>query len=781
MALPWTGRSSGLNVGNRAIWVETLGLFIVVGHNDPDFTCAIVTSPDGTVWTDQGNPWGGASGEGKGVAWSEALGLLVAIGRNDAFTAIVATSPDGITWTNQTTPWDGSSNPFANSVTWGDGPAVFVIGGASADEILMTSPDGVTWTEVSTAFDNGRINDIAYSPTLARFVAAGLSGDGLSSVLVSDDAVTWSPGATPFDFFGDGVDGIIWSELLGVYLQLGQVTDGSITIASSVDGSGWNIVTNLFDGIFELDTGAAFFGFDANGRIFMLGGDPAETRSVEESYDGATWTLMTPNQYNAFSAYGGAYSPSLDTVILVGNGFAATHGNAIVSASPVPPAPPEINTRFYESPPWRFVLCDLDGHTITFLDPIAMNRQLLFTLDAPMTGGFDVPSDEPEVNIVDPSGDFPNLSYNNKIIVCLRRENPQPGVQPPWVVRGVGLVMQPNDEITPNTDSPITHVAFYDAWQYWYSRPVLDSAGLLPGKGGLTYPNADFTGELNPARIIRDLLTNSIIGGPAGGPDAAENLFVDFGQPGAPGGGAFYEGNIDSVVITPLSGPINFRQGMMLGEAITQIVEMGACDVILKPIWDPENRPGLMDEVWVYELAGSKKNNVVFSWDKPGRSLNGMNRLSDGQQMGNVEQFYAGQGGDPVARQDDDDSITSYGPYWQQEFYSGNEAFPVSYVALVALARARANALGKETFTCDVAPEFGPIPFQEYYLGDQTRVYATSRFRAPIFPIVDPDTDDEWVNMYRVYAIPVSIPDDAPETVAQLLMTSPTPIVTGGD
>lgn len=416
------------------------------------------------------------------------------------------------------------------------------------------------------------------------------------------------------------------------------------------------------------------------------------------------------------------------------------------------------SSRFYESPPWRFIVSAFDGSTVTFLDHLASNRTAAYTLNAPAVATCDVPSDNPEINIGQDMGGIsvPFVSMADKIIYGFRRE--ALSGQPPWKVRFAGVLQQPNDEITVDTDVPTTHISAYDPWQYLNAVPLLGDGGLQPGTAGLTYTSK--TGDF----IVLDILANALAGMDPTAPVAAQNMFLNFGQtPYTP----FYTGTIET---TPNIPSINFRQGMMVGEALTQLTQGGYLDLILEPIYDPQDQPGLCCQLSIYEVAGSQRFDAVFAWDKPGRTLVGMNRLQDGSQLANVGQGFAGQGGDAVTPQKSAASIARYGQYAIQTFYPSLLASPeVVEVLMAAQVSLRAN--GKQTLTLDPAPERSPIPFQEYYLGDQVPVWFTNAFRQKLNPVLD--DDGNWTNYQRIFAIPITIPDDSTETVTQLLMTGP--------
>lgn len=419
--------------------------------------------------------------------------------------------------------------------------------------------------------------------------------------------------------------------------------------------------------------------------------------------------------------------------------------------------------RFYEAPDWRFVVAGLGGGTKTFLDRICWNRQVTYTLGGSAEFQGDVPSDNPEVNIL--TAGVPFVTFNNRLIYGFRRENPNPGVLPPWVCRYAGILDTPNDECQPSSDQAITHITAHDPWTYLNHRPVVLDDGTLPGNKGVT-----ITGK-GPA-VARQLLFNAIAAADPAAPFAAQNCFIDAGQT------AFYTGHIGTSMPTTT---FNFRQGMSVGEAWTQIVQTGNCDIVLTPIYDPGNRPGFLCQFNGYELAGSIKHAAIFSWDKAGRSLLGINRLQDGSAMGNVGQGYLGQGGAPRPRtagqQTNAASIAKYGDYWLQQAFpamSLDTGGPI--VDAIMQAQVQLAAAGRTSVTVDLTPEFSPIPFEEFYLGDQVPLWASNNLRAPIFPVA---VAGEWTNLHRVYVIPVTIPDDSPEAVSQLVVSPPLSIAAG--
>jgi hypothetical protein len=140
----WSAQKTPVRGGWSAVtWAGSQ--FVVVGWE------SLVTSPDGTTWTERSAPLD--SKRLRGVAWSGDRFVLIAYD-------LVYTSPDGMTWSAHKPPVTN----FWEAVIWGD--SQFVAVGYHA---IMTSPDGVTWTQRPAP--PGEFADIAWSGT--RFVAVG--------------------------------------------------------------------------------------------------------------------------------------------------------------------------------------------------------------------------------------------------------------------------------------------------------------------------------------------------------------------------------------------------------------------------------------------------------------------------------------------------------------------------------------------------------------------------------------------------------------------------------
>ncbi len=424
-------------------------------------------------------------------------------------------------------------------------------------------------------------------------------------------------------------------------------------------------------------------------------------------------------------------------------------GDVTLTPAPTPPATTRPGARL-----WEFVVLDAATfETLSFLQQFMTSRAVTYTLNQPAVGVGNVPSDNPEVNIPWPGvDDDPFLSEGTRVLYGFRREGTL--ANPPiWVPRFAGLIMQLED--VAQSDDAQTAITAYDPWQYLMSRPVCNADGSLPGPNGLSFTatRADV--------IAGELLDNTI--------QNQGDVYIDAGI--VYGGTGDYTGTIEPCEAID----INFAQGTSVGQAWQTLAQMNVCDIILEPIYDPINRPRYLAQFNIYAQAGQPRDNAIFAWDRPSRSLVGVSRLIEGgTQRANKVKYFAGQGGSApggqtVAMQTDAASVIKFGEYWRQQF------FPSQTVAAVVLALAQEqlqlSSAGRVTVAISPAPERSPDPFEDYFLGDRVPVYASERFRAPI-PAPDVPSSDTQ-NYQRVYGIPVVIGDDSVERVQQLLTAIP--------
>lgn len=382
---------------------------------------------------------------------------------------------------------------------------------------------------------------------------------------------------------------------------------------------------------------------------------------------------------------------------------------------------------------WRFILTDLDTVTLSFLDRVAHDRRVVYTLNDEAIHEGRVPSDHAAVNSLAADGD-PYLSMNNRLVYGFRREGS--GENPPvWVVRFAGILQLPGDSA--DTDEPDTHYTAYDPWRILKQRPLVRDDGKLP-TDGITFRNT--RGDV----MVTTLLENSFVW--------HGNHRIDFGQTD------FYEGTIEATEVIDQA----FEAQSTIGQALTTLTDRGTLDVVLKPIYDPVNRPGYLAELNVFEKAGQPSPNAIFAWDKPGRTLTGIERVQDGTRMANKVLFYTGNG-QPVALQTNAESVTKYGQYWFERSISDD--YVKAAVVLLARVELRLLYLGHTTISVTPTPVRAPEPFLEFNLGDKVPVWASRRLRQMLA-----QTDEQ---PWRVYGIPIEIADDGIEQLESVLLASP--------
>jgi hypothetical protein len=439
--------------------------------------------------------------------------------------------------------------------------------------------------------------------------------------------------------------------------------------------------------------------------------------------------------------------------------WTSTSGDTSIVTSIIPPIPPAGIP--YRSPAWRFVVLDrATFEVLSILDPIATNRTVTLTLDAPAQAVLNVPSDNPEVNIPWPTiDDDPFVTEGTRTLLGLRRDGTYPDV---WTPRFHGVIEQLED--TAEQDNAFTQLTAWDPWQNLMARPVQNLDGSLPGVNGLSF------GMTRVDVIVATLLRNTILNNdfPLSTPEQIIGIDAGDGSTGSPpayqdwGGTSFYTGTLDASDMID----INFQQGTSVGEAWQQLTNLYECDIWIEPIYDPINRPGYLGQLNVVSQMGAERDDSIFAWDLPSKSLVQISRLYDGTLRANNVKFFSGQGGSAsggqdIAVQTDWASVMKYGEYWRQQFFPGQNVARV--VELLAQAELAFSKNGRQTVTISPAPERSPHPFDEYFLGDRVPVYASgTKFRAPLS------------GYQRIYGIPLTIGDDGTEMVQQLLTTEPT-------
>jgi len=466
---------------------------------------------------------------------------------------------------------------------------------------------------------------------------------------------------------------------------------------------------------------------------------------------------------------------------------------------------------------WRFAVTDLQGETLTILDHLASERTVTPMLNEPLQVTGTVPSDSPEVNMLH-TDNLPFLAEGVRQLYCFRRES---NVTPYYTIRASTLIMQVGD--ASRSDDARSRFTAWDPWQYLFSRPVLQSSlAVVVNPQDVPTPGVD--GQLIPAQrllypstmradeIILDILVTTAAFADITAPAAAIEMFIDYNNTG------FYTGTIEQCAKFSTGFPI--QQGTSVGQALKDMCDTGYVDIVLEPIYDPANRPGILCQLSIYAQsvvngeitklgAGSYNYAAQFAWDRPGRSLVGFDDLFDGTGRANHIQYYTGSGGPSITAANDAASIAKYGEYWaqSQSFFPAVSAAEIDSVKAIARMQLALRKTFKQTLTVNPAPERSPDPFVDYYLGDGVPVFigrpqqddpstapvvgvyrlGDSRSRQtlpPGYTGVPPSPNPLMLVWQRVYGIPIDIDDNGVETVRELIVgpvgAPPPPAGAGG-
>jgi len=404
--------------------------------------------------------------------------------------------------------------------------------------------------------------------------------------------------------------------------------------------------------------------------------------------------------------------------------------------------------RFYESPPWRFVVTDLDGVILTWMEKYASTIRVERNFGTPSSIQFTVPDDNPQVNIEADDGS-PFLEEGNRLVYGFRRDCNviASDMAQPWICRASGAALIAED--VGDADVPRGTFTFYDPWQVLYKAPVRDSDGGLPEQPGRVYPAGTRYDQIIVDQL--DLMSTNVL---PGVPIGSAFAFLDWGQT------AEY-GNTTGMQIeatAALAEDTTYQVGMSIGELITNLVATGDVEVLFTPIWDPRNRPGYTHELGVYTTAGTHRPNAVFAWDRWPRTLVGINRIRDGRERQNRIFYHASQGGPSVPEQRDPASVIEFGEYVSQQFFPGNE----SIASVTAMARRTLTLQSEGLITYKLSPTsaLAPVPFVQYEPGDTVPVWSGDRLRRPILG-----------DAVRIQSIPVEIGEDQLERVNGLLVS----------
>ncbi len=406
----------------------------------------------------------------------------------------------------------------------------------------------------------------------------------------------------------------------------------------------------------------------------------------------------------------------------------------------------------FSSPLWRYFIADLAGDGIVDYSKLASDRVIEVVLNGALSMTGTVPSDNVLVWLDGPNDFDPYLAKGTRLLWGFRRESSTP---PYYVVRAATLVQLIEDSAA--QDDARSKFTGYDPWKYLMARPVVNASGDLPGADGLSFT------ATQASVVIASLLAWTIQDTKGG------HTYIDAGATYI--GTGFYTGTLETAAGMVID--INFPQGTSVGQAWQMITDMNVCDIVLDPIYDPRNRPNYLCQLNVYAQAGSIKDEQIFAWNLPGRSIIGLNRLEDMTQAANRIWYGTGPGATvnrpATSIANDLTSIAKYGNYWAQQIYPGQDEPTV--VQSLADRQLSLRKDGKETVTFKPAPERSPRPWQDYELGDRVPVWASQQGFRRVLGAQDSGTMIE-TQYQRIYGWTTNISDDALETIDPVL-TSP--------
>lgn len=408
---------------------------------------------------------------------------------------------------------------------------------------------------------------------------------------------------------------------------------------------------------------------------------------------------------------------------------------------------------------------------LTFLDRRATERRYQCEFGGPSSFEGLLNANDPEINILHDEvflgGDFPPfapeypfVAEGVRLLHWFRREEPEVGG--PWVPRFGGFMRVTRDTGDPNVAR--TRFTAYDPWQVLFHRPVyrveclnqdcsstqdyLQPQDALPGPDGVGFLEGT---ELQD--IALEILRRTIdLDGPCG---------IDAGT--AWGGTAFYDGTIQT--LAPITENLIFQQGTSVGEAWQALMDTGYIEIVVRPIYDPENRPGYVAELDIFDSGSAGTypggdyplNQPAWSWDRSGHDLMYAERVVDGNERANHIQFYiGGPAGGKVGVQlvEDLESVSRYGNEWLIE--TRLRTLTGESVLLQAEFERERRKAGEIVWSLTPTPEWTFRPFQDYDLGTYISVYHSRRLR-----------EEVW-DFPRIRSFGVELSDNGVETVTGL-------------
>ncbi len=292
-------------------------------------TTSRVTSMDTTRTahhTTENNRWGH-------VVYVPQLSKYVAVAFQASTSNHVATSSDGITWT----PKAGQAGPW-NKVVYASALSMLAAVGGGG---VMTSTDGGdTWTlQTLPTLASASWQNIAWSPTLGKFLIVGHNGDftasGLGYAATSTDGSTWTD--LNWDSIVPKITGrgsqaftVDWSEDLGLWC-----VGGNVSSYASSNGTTWTRGDMTGS---DMSTNYIKYVPDLKRFVCTQTVNTTATDKMRYSTDGVNWTIanITADRVNGWT-----YMPNRKTIVVKNNQGLTYHvaqpavatGNVVVTSN----------------------------------------------------------------------------------------------------------------------------------------------------------------------------------------------------------------------------------------------------------------------------------------------------------------------------------------------------------------------------------------------------------------------------------------------------------------
>lgn len=366
---------------------------------------------------------------------------------------------------------------------------------------------------------------------------------------------------------------------------------------------------------------------------------------------------------------------------------------------------------------WRLVLCDLDGSPLSSLDHIALGRNFAFPLNRPARWTFRVPSDSPDVNITQ-DGD-PYLSVGNRVLKAYRRMSNQTT----WTQEFCGIVWDSHD--VADGDRCTTEVNCYDPFQLLNKRLVRDADG--------EFKNTVWFEEQQSQEIAKLMVDRTIaFAGPCG--IATTGTFTACPQQ-----------------------TWNYEQGY-IAPSIISLCDTGLVDVWFDPV---DQTDGTLVEMNAGPLRGQDRPNVVLAYAAPGRTAFSLDRTMSMEEVANSITLFRGSNTSGYKFAEDLASQTKYHVYEHAEVLS--DVHHIENVEDLVNLLIQLRAFPSDMLTILPVPEYSPIPFRDFFLGDRIKVMASIGADQEF-----PETREALDGIQRVYGISGDVDDDGVEKITGL-------------